>query len=153
MELSVSGVEGKEGLTLTLLLFPLRSQVEDPRGAQTRVCSVYVLVEIQPLPTPMLIPSPHQFFLSYFETVMTRFRMGLNSGDNEDSLQRSGKPDVLLQTGRGLDLAIAGKMAAISPTTLVWQHTHMLSDILKKNSDCKKNKFWPNFQFTEKWQD
>ena len=40
MELSVSGVEGKEGLTLTLLLFPLRSQVEDPRGAQTRVCSV-----------------------------------------------------------------------------------------------------------------
>lgn len=138
-ELSISGVEGKEGLTLTLLLFPLRSQVEDPRGAQTRVCSVYV--EIQLLPTPMLIPSPHQFFLSYFETVMTRFRMGLSSGDSEDSLQRSGKPDVLLQTGRGLDLAIAGKMAAISPTTLVWQHTHMPSDILKKNSDCKKNKF------------
>ena len=138
-KLSVSGVEGKEGLTLTLLLFPLRSQVEDPRGAQTRVCSVYV--EIQLLPTPMLIPSPHQFFLSYFETVMTRFRMGLSSGDSEDSLQRSGKPDVLLQTGRGLDLAIAGKMAAISHTTLVWQHTHMPSDILKKNSDCKKNKF------------
>ena len=138
-KLSVSGVEGKEGLTLTLLLFPLRSQVEDPRGAQTRVCSVYV--EIQLLPTPMLIPSPHQFFLSYFETVMTRFRMGLSSGDSEDSLQRSGKPDVLLQTGRGLDLAIAGKMAAISPTTLVWQRTHMPSNILKKNSDCKKNKF------------
>lgn len=66
-ELSVPGVEGKEGLALTLLLFPLRSQVKDLSGAQTRMCSVYVLVEIQPLPTPMLIPSPHQLFLSYLK--------------------------------------------------------------------------------------
>ena len=96
VELSVPGVEEKGGLTLTLLLFPPGSQVEDPRGDQTKVCSGYVLVEIQPLPTPMLIPSPHQFFLSCFETVMTMFRTGLNSGDSDDSLQRSGKPDVLL---------------------------------------------------------
>ena len=43
--------------------------------------------------------------------------------------------------GRGLDLAIVGKMAALSPTALVWQQTHMPSDISKKNSDCKKTKF------------
>ena len=39
VELSVPGVEEKEGLTLTLLLFPLGSQVEDPRGIRQR-CAV-----------------------------------------------------------------------------------------------------------------
>lgn len=70
---------------------------------------------------------------------MKRFRTGLNSGNSDDSLfAKTWKPAVPLKPRRRLDLAIAGKTATISPTTLVWQHTNMPSEISKKNSDLKK---------------
>lgn len=56
-------------------------------------------------------------------------------------LQRPGKPAVPLKPRRRLDLAIAGKIATVSPTTLVWQHTNMPSEISKQNLDLKKINF------------
>lgn len=98
-ELSVPGVE-EGGPCLDLLCFSSQKPSKDLSGAQTRMRSVYVLVEIQPL-----LPYAHPIsptFPKLFETVMTRFRTALNSGNSDDSLQRQTRCAVIDRKRTGL---------------------------------------------------